>query len=171
MSHRNWCIRELNTFLDRYSLLDVTNKKVLEIGTSDDVEVKNYLESLNYEYAAIEKNEKHKEPYRIIADMNNMPFNDNSFDLVISIHSFEHTLDPIKSLQEMKRVSSKYIFIATPYPCRKQILEGDEDHLFILNELQMERLFRWCKIEKINIYCDNKQDREQDFNLIAIGEV
>lgn len=38
------------------------------------------------------------------ADVNNLPFDDNTFDLVISAHMLEHLPHPIRGLQEMMRV-------------------------------------------------------------------
>jgi len=50
----------------------------------------------------------------VVANGDNLPFEDNSFDFVISSHVIEHFFDPIKALKEWHRVATKYIFIIVP---------------------------------------------------------
>ena len=164
-------MRELVQFIDRYGLQDGKGKKVLEIGAGDTVEFKSYFESLGYQYMAIDRDSKYKSSSCVIGDMADLSiFDNNDFFIVFSCHSFEHTELPINTLKEMRRVTQKYIFIATPYPCFHQILNADNDHIMVLTDMQMERLFRYCKIYKINIYYDKAQKIEQDYNVISIGE-
>ena len=54
----------------------------------------------------------------IVADATNIPFNDNSFDLVIFSHVIEHLPNEQmgrKALEECLRVSNKYVFLALPF--------------------------------------------------------
>ena len=46
----------------------------------------------------------------IKADMHNLPFDDNSFDIVYTHHSLDHSLFPLKAVKEMFRVSRKCAF-------------------------------------------------------------
>lgn len=39
---------------------------------------------------------------------------DNSFDCVMALETLEHLDDPLKALQELKRVSRKYVIISVP---------------------------------------------------------
>lgn len=57
------------------------------------------------------------------SNISNLPFDDNSFDLVISSEVLEHldTKPFISALKEMNRVSSKYIIISVPY--REQLIQ------------------------------------------------
>lgn len=48
----------------------------------------------------------------------NLPFDDNSYDFVVSSHVIEHFYDPIKALLEWQRVARKYIFIICPHKDR-----------------------------------------------------
>lgn len=45
----------------------------------------------------------------------NIPFKNNSFDIVTSIEVIEHLKDPYSVIVELKRVSSKYVLIQVPY--------------------------------------------------------
>jgi SAM-dependent methyltransferase len=54
----------------------------------------------------------------VCAQAENMPFEDNSFDLVICFNSLYHMQDPVKALCEMKRVLKKegpFLFSITTY--------------------------------------------------------
>lgn len=46
-----------------------------------------------------------------IADMENLPYEDNSFDLVVCINALDHTKDAQRAVEEMIRVSSKWVYI------------------------------------------------------------
>ncbi len=56
----------------------------------------------------------------IVASGDNLPFNDNSLDYVLSSHVIEHFFDPIKTIKEWLRVIKKdgYIFIIVPHKDR-----------------------------------------------------
>lgn len=45
------------------------------------------------------------------ADAQNLPFDDNMFDLVLAFDVLHHVEDPHKMISEMVRVSSKYIYL------------------------------------------------------------
>lgn len=141
-------------------------KTVLEIGCGTG-HFRKFFDDKNISWIGIDINATG--PSVLFGDFNNIPFLDNTFDLVLSCHSFEHTLDPIRTLREIKRVSQQFIWLSTPYPCKHQILDADEDHLFCLTDLQMERLMRWVNITPVKIYYDKKAEKEQDYNLISVG--
>jgi SAM-dependent methyltransferase len=48
------------------------------------------------------------------ASIYNLPYKENSFDLIICTEVIEHLEDPKKALQEMLRVSKKYLIISVP---------------------------------------------------------
>lgn len=54
----------------------------------------------------------------VIANGDNLPFDDKSFDFVISSHVLEHFINPIKALIEWERVARKYIFMIIPHAVR-----------------------------------------------------
>ena len=55
---------------------------------------------------------------------NDLPFEDKSFDFVISSHVIEHFFDPISALREWERVARKYIYIICP---KRDALPSDRD--------------------------------------------
>lgn len=50
----------------------------------------------------------------IVGDMHNLPFDDNSFEYSFMSHSIEHSLDPVKAISEMVRVTSREGLIIVP---------------------------------------------------------
>lgn len=55
-------------------------------------------------------------PVDVVANGDELPFPDKSFDFVISSHVIEHFFDPIKAIKEWCRVATKYVFIICPQP-------------------------------------------------------
>jgi len=47
-------------------------------------------------------------------DIYNLPYKDNSFDLVLCMEVLEHLEKPDKALDELKRVSKKYVLLSVP---------------------------------------------------------
>lgn len=45
----------------------------------------------------------------------NLPFKDDSYEMVVACEVLEHIVDPGKVIQELHRVSSRYIVISVPY--------------------------------------------------------
>ena len=59
---------------------------------------------------------KHVETSKIKGRIENIPFPDNSFDIVLCCEVLEHLPSPIyeKALKEIKRVAKKYVLISVP---------------------------------------------------------
>lgn len=55
-------------------------------------------------------------PVDVVANGDELPFEDKSFDFVISSHVIEHFFDPIKAIKEWVRVARKYVYIVCPQP-------------------------------------------------------
>lgn len=50
----------------------------------------------------------------IQGDIYNLPYKDNSFDIVLCTEVLEHLEDPGRALEELKRVTKKYIMLTVP---------------------------------------------------------
>lgn len=73
------------------------------------------LEGIEYLKDAIELGKK-TYPYIKIkqGDIYKLPYEDNSFDLVLCTEVLEHLDDPQKALKELIRVSNKYLVVSVP---------------------------------------------------------
>ena len=77
-------------------------------------------------------------PVDVVAPGHNLPFDDKSFDFVISSHVIEHFYDPIEALQEWQRVARKYIYIICP---QRDALPSDRDKpLTTIDDLTIRQL-------------------------------
>lgn len=87
----------------------LNGKTILEIGSSDDCLKK------------IVKNKKvvctDITPRKGVTkqDAENLTFKDKSFDNVLCMEVLEHTKNPIKAINELKRVTKKRLIISVPY--------------------------------------------------------
>lgn len=78
--------------------------------TGSDISQPNIKRCIKY---ALENEVKDKTNF-VVADLEDLPFPDNSFDLVVSSHVLEHIPNFDKGLKEIMRVSKKRAVIAIP---------------------------------------------------------
>ncbi len=71
----------------------------------------------------------------IVADMHDLPFDDNYFDISFAIHSMEHSYDPFKSLGQMHRVTKIGGLIAIEVPIDFEVTQFDRQDYKGLIEL------------------------------------
>ena len=50
-----------------------------------------------------------------VGNIENMPFKDNFFDLVLCSEVIEHICSPEKAIKEIKRITKKYAIVCVPY--------------------------------------------------------
>jgi ubiquinone/menaquinone biosynthesis C-methylase UbiE len=60
-------------------------------------------------------------PHYLHADAEQMPFNDNQFDLLVCVEVLEHLRNPEVGLRELARVSSRHLLLSVP---REPIFRG-----------------------------------------------
>jgi len=73
------------------------------------------LEGIEYLQAAIDLGKKTYPDIKITkGTIYELPYKDNSFDLVLCTEVLEHLEDPQKALKELVRVSNKYLVISVP---------------------------------------------------------
>lgn len=74
----------------------------------------------------------------VVAPGDKLPFEDKSYDFVISSHVIEHFYDPIAAIKEWARVAKKYIYIICPL---RDALPSDIDKpLTTLHEHQLRHV-------------------------------
>ena len=96
--------------------------KTLDVGTGDGKRV-NILREKGYEAIGTEINQYRINNDTIIyGDTENLPFEDNTFDMVSSIDVLEHVKNPVKALSELFRVSKEFVIIS---------ITGIEDSTFL----------------------------------------
>lgn len=73
------------------------------------------IEGVEFMQEAIDLGKQHHPNAHIIqGDIHKLPYPDNSFDTVICTEVLEHVVEPEKALQELVRVSSKYVVLTVP---------------------------------------------------------
>jgi ubiquinone/menaquinone biosynthesis C-methylase UbiE len=103
--------------------------------------------------------------------MEEMLYDDESFDVLFVCHSFEHAERPAETLREFRRVLKKggTLFISTPVHCDHQILKADPDHINVLTAEQMVRLCFYTELNLENIWIEkNTTSFIKDNSLITV---
>lgn len=115
----------LNNFIKKItaSISVINFKSILDAGCGEGIILLNIEEQLqNKSCTGIDINENHIELARknvTFCDFNygsiyEIPFEANSFELVIANQILEHLEYPFKAIKELHRVSSKYVLISVP---------------------------------------------------------
>lgn len=69
-----------------------------------------------------------------------LEYEDNTFDLVFSRHSLEHSFSPLLSLMEWYRVSKQWLGLVVPAP--EHYGHNGQNHYYVLNLEQWENLLQ-----------------------------
>lgn len=125
-THRNPIQRFLldNFYKHVFALLrDIPNGSILDVGCGEGFTLNKLqlagigrkLEGIEYQKRAIELGKK-QYPELIIkqGSIYKLPYKANSFDLVLCTEVLEHMDDPKKALNELVRVSKKYLLLSVP---------------------------------------------------------
>lgn len=125
--HRNPIQRHLinNFYNEFFTMLKRTNsEKILDVGCGEGVtlnkihelKIGKKLEGVDNFKDAIEIGTKEYPHLTLkIADIYNLPYKDNSFDMVLCNEVLEHLERPQDALKELKRVSSKFLLLSVPH--------------------------------------------------------
>jgi len=87
-------------------------KSILDIGASD-LYFCSKLKKKGFDYTAADIEPKLKEIKK--ENIEKLSFKDKSFDVVMCLEVLEHTENPLKAIDELKRVAKKQIIISVPY--------------------------------------------------------
>lgn len=124
--------------------------KLLDVGCGNPKANKDYL-NYHFEWHGIDCRDEFSDcdNYSVgtMEDMHMLEA--NSFDVIFACHSLEHCRHPIEALEEFKRIvkPNGIIFISGPLHCKHQILEADEDHIFVFTDIQLQRLIKYVGLE------------------------
>lgn len=100
--------------------VDGAGKKVLEIGCNEGFVSKALIEngcivtSADYSDAQIKRAKELFNIDAVKADIENIPFADQSFDIAVSGETIEHVSNPFKALSELFRVAREKVVITIP---------------------------------------------------------
>jgi SAM-dependent methyltransferase len=91
----------------------------------------------------------------VLADAENLPFKDKSFEVLLAFHVLEHLKNPLKALHEWKRVAD-VVTIKVPSPYH---IESTPSHFFTWNTFTLWNLLKQvfknteiCYTDKINVF-------------------
>lgn len=121
------------------------------------------LEGIEYSKEAISFGRKLFPDLKFIhGSVYELPYKNNSFDLVICTEVLEHLEEPTRALKEILRVSKKYLIISVPnepFFMLSNFLRGknlsrfgnDEGHINHWNVLSLKKYLTQNKVKTINI--------------------
>lgn len=153
------------------SLVPKESKKVLEIGCAD-----GYLlhllneaghETIGLTYSEGEQLECEQRKLKaIVADMHDLPFDDNEFDAIVSRQTFEHSLSPLVVLYECNRVlkNDGYLIAHLPFSVDGTDYPNDYHH-FPFSPTQWKFYFHKSGFDKIIKEGDDKEQNSYYFVL------
>lgn len=96
-------------------VLDVGCGEGFTLSRLSEQKIGEHLEGIEYSKTAIEIGRKiHPKLTFKQGDIYNLPYKNNSFDLVISTEVLEHLENPKRALLELIRVSGKYLLLSVP---------------------------------------------------------
>jgi SAM-dependent methyltransferase len=97
------------------SILDVGCGEGFTLNRLKEYGIGKYLEGVEQSKDAIELGRKTYPDIKIIkGSIYDLPYKDNSFNLVLCTEVLEHLDNPSKALKELVRVSSKYLIVSVP---------------------------------------------------------
>jgi SAM-dependent methyltransferase len=115
--------RPLSAFIDQHRLRTAST---LEIGSG-----KGLFQDLAEDYTGLDVADALKHYYRenkryVVGSGNDLPFEDNSFSFVFSIHALEHIPEPERVLSEIRRTirDGGLVYLAPAWQCRPWAADG-----------------------------------------------
>jgi len=142
--------------------IDKNSKTLLDIGCGRGYWLNKIADETDLELTGCDlyDNVKLDKGKYIKSNIDNLPFEDNSFDIVTCHHTIEHVINPEKAISELKRVTKKQLILVTP--CQRFFIYTLDLHLnFFPAEYNLTNLLRFknyiCK--KVSgdwVYIGNK---------------
>ena len=124
------------------------------------------LKGKNIIHVDINKNAQHID---IQCDAYNLPFRNGVFSTVYASHILEHLNEPIKAIEEMKKVSSKRVIIRIPNASFFKWKNSSTEHIFSWNQYTLRNLLqRYFKQVQINETKKESSSRQQKLLSIIL---
>lgn len=101
-------------------------------------------------------------------DFNFLEFEDNSFDMIFSRHSMEHSFSPLLSLMEWHRVAKNWLGLVIPAP--EHYGYKGRNHYYVFNMEQIENLLEqsgWRAIWKSNKVRSSEDSTPMEYRLFC----
>jgi len=158
-----------NEFKEFYKEYAGGRIQVLDVGAGDDWYINKFKE---LGIQALGLDIVYGEGIALKGCMEDIPLHSDKFvDILFAAHSFEHTIDPIKTIKEFHRVlkPNGLIFIVTPYPNKQQIHGMNSTHYFCLTLDQQTALFEHFGFRIISTNLLNTEENEIDWQQILVG--
>jgi ubiquinone/menaquinone biosynthesis C-methylase UbiE len=136
MGAREYVPDRLKKFKEKYSINQST--VCLDIGAGDNFYTRYLSDELKISTIPMDIKSQHCDTI-IKGRMEDIPFWDSVVDMIFCCHTFEHTIDPLKTLSEFHRVLKprRLLYLVTPYPSSHEIFTSDTTHLFVLTKEQL----------------------------------
>lgn len=135
--------------------------KILCIGCRDSRELNEFRKSGFNDVIGIDLHSE--DPSILIMDMHRMEFEPNSFDILLSSHSLEHSYDVAKVISEFVRVSQKKAIIMLEVPVNYEVRGADRNDFGNLKKLY-ENFENQVDIKKIYFEEEVKKEESQNYD-------
>ena len=123
---------------DKWFLNNTSVKTVLDVGCGDTALIKDWFGAIGAEYTGIALNSNN--PNVTNMDFSFLSFEDDSFDLIWSRHSLEHSPMPLLTLMEWYRVSKSWLCLILPNPL--EYGWAGLNHYSVMHPTQIEFLLK-----------------------------
>ena len=100
------------------------------------------------------------------ADVENLPYDDNAFDVVLCQQVLEHVNDPVKAIGQLRRVAKKRLIVSVPYEpffTVMRFLLWEKEHLWAVTPKALKHHLGVPVFEK-KIVCKRYYVAVWDFN-------
>jgi SAM-dependent methyltransferase len=155
--HTGMCAEVINLWIPAMTSV----KTVLDLGCGEACIAEPYFTALGKEYTGItlgsEAITAQKTGKNVLnMDFNFLEFEDNSFDLLFSRHSLEHSPMPLLTLMEWKRVAIDFLCVVLPNP--EHFTYKGKNHYSVM----LPEQFRWlCEVSGWNVIWENYDEKQE----------
>lgn len=163
-ARRNIIFEKVKIFFEKE---EIKKADLLDIGCGDNF-FKEKFNSLGINWIGMDIKSSAGSTILIKGSMENIPIHNNIFDIIFCCHTFEHTVNPLQTLREFKRVLKPcgLLILVVPYPCERQNFTTDKNHYFVFNEIQLVNLLQKNNygIKDISVLKDT-ENNELDWSI------